>query len=131
MSTGVLLITHPGIGSAVLHSARRIVPDCGLRIRCLEVPLDADPERLQTEAAGLLQQLDQGQGVLVLTDIFGATPNNIARRLAEPGRVSVLAGLSLPMLVRLFNYPDGDLAGLCETAVTGAVRGIGRCEETA
>ncbi len=127
MSTGVLLITHPGIGSALLASARRILPDCPLRIRCLEVPNDADPERLQREAKELLQRLDQGAGVLVLTDIFGATPNNIARRLSEPGRVNVLAGLSLPMLVRLLNYPDEDLDGLCEAAIQGAMRGIGQC----
>lgn len=127
MSTGILLITHPGIGNAMLSSARRILPDCPLRIRCLEVPNDAAPERLQREAADLLARLDQGEGVLILTDIFGATPNNIARRLAEPGRVSVLAGLSLPMLVRLFNYPNEDLNGLCEAAIQGAMRGIGQC----
>jgi PTS system ascorbate-specific IIA component len=127
MSTGILLITHPGIGSAILSSARRILPDCPLRIRCLEVPNDADPERLQGEATELLARLDQGDGVLVLTDIFGATPNNIARRLAEPGRVSVLAGLSLPMLVRLFNYPNENLDGLREAAIQGAMRGIGQC----
>ncbi len=129
MSVGILLITHPGIGTTLLHSARRIMPDSGLRIRCLEVPLDADPAPLETQAENMIDRLDEGQGVLVLTDIFGATPDNIARRLARPQSVNVLAGLSLPMLVRLFNYPDGDLGGLCETAITGAVRGIGSCED--
>ncbi|RMG38831.1 MAG: PTS sugar transporter subunit IIA [Gammaproteobacteria bacterium] len=129
MSVGILLITHPGIGTAVLHSARRIIPDSPLRIRCLEVPLDADPAPLEDRAAELIERLDEGEGVLVLTDIFGATPNNIARRLAQPKSVTVLAGLSLPMLVRLFNYPNGDLSGLCQTAITGAMRGIGSCEE--
>ncbi len=129
MSVGVLLITHPGIGNALLNGARRIVVDCPLRTKCLEVPLDGRIDRLAAQAAEMTQRLDEGDGVLVLTDIFGATPNNIARGLAQEAHVVVLAGLSLPMLVRLFNYPDNDLQGLCETASLGAQRGIGPCEE--
>ena len=129
MSVGILLITHPGIGNALLNSARRIVTDCPLRIKCLEVPLDASIEKLQAQAGEMLARLDQGQGVLVLTDIFGATPNNIARDLAASGRVRVLSGLSLPMLVRLLNYPDNDLRGHCESAIQGATRGIGSCDD--
>jgi len=129
MSVGVLLITHPGIGNALLNGARRIVVDCPLRTMCLEVPLDARIDKLATQAAEMTQRLDDGEGVLVLTDIFGATPNNIARGLEQDAHVAVLAGLSLPMLVRLFNYPDNDLQELCKTATLGAQRGIGSCEE--
>lgn len=129
MSVGILLITHPGIGSALLNGARRIVLDCPLRTKCLEVPLDARIDKLATQAAEMTQRLDEGDGVLVLTDIFGATPNNIARGLEQHAHVVVLAGLSLPMLVRLFNYPEDDLLGLCKTASLGAKRGIGPCEE--
>ncbi len=129
MSTGILMITHPGIGNAILHSARRIVVDCPLRAKCLEVPLDAPLDRIHSQAQELVQRLDNGDGVLVLTDIFGATPNNIARQLAQPGRVAILSGLSLPMLVRLFNYPDNDLQAMCATAIQGATRGIGSCED--
>lgn len=128
MSTGILIITHPGIGNAILHGARRIVVDCPLRIKCLEVPVDASIEKLSSQAEDMLQRLDEGDGVLVLTDMFGATPNNIARQLAQPERVMVLAGLSLPMLVRLLNYPDNDLQGMCQSAILGATRGIGSCD---
>jgi len=78
MSVGILLVTHPGIGNALLNSARRIIVDCPLRTMCLEVPLDASIEKLGIQAADMLQRLDQGDGVLILTDIFGATPHNIA-----------------------------------------------------
>ena len=127
MSTGILLVTHPGIGNAILNAARRIIADCPLRTKCLEVPVDASVEKILAQAQEMLERLDEGDGVLVLTDIFGATPNNIARQLEEPGRVIVLAGLSLPMLVRLFNYPDDNLHALCRNAVLGATRRIGSC----
>lgn len=130
MSTGILLITHPGIGNAILHCARRIVVDCPLRTKCLEVPLDASIEKLTAQARDVVQRLDEGDGVLILTDIFGATPNNIARQLEQAGQVTVLAGLSLPMLVRLFNYPDNSLQNMCRNAIQGATRGIGSCEDT-
>jgi PTS system ascorbate-specific IIA component len=128
MSVGVLLVTHPGIGQSMLHSAQRIINDCPLHIMCLEVPVDANLERIAESTGKLLQQLDQGDGVLVLTDIFGATPNNVARDFSEKGRIAVLAGLNLPMLVRVFNYPDADLKQLCETAVSGGARGVHACQ---
>jgi len=129
MSVGVLLITHPGIGTSVLHSARRIVDGCPLTTMCLDVPLDANLERVRESAHKLIEQLDQGQGVLVLTDIFGATPNNIARSFALPGKVAVLAGLNLPMLVRVYNYPAAALDTLCDKAEEGGSRGIQQCAQ--
>jgi PTS system ascorbate-specific IIA component len=72
--------------------------------------------------------MDQGQGVLVLTDIFGSTPSNIAASLAEDGRIAVVAGLNLPMLVRVLNYPEDPLEGLTEKAIVGGNRGILACE---
>jgi len=127
MNVGVLLITHPGIGTSMLHSARRIIEDCPLNVMCLEVPVDTNLERIVESTDKLIDQLDQGSGVLVLTDIFGATPNNIARQFSEQGRVAVLSGLNLPMLVRVFNYPAADLKTLCQTAVEGGARGVHEC----
>jgi len=127
MTVGILLVTHPGIGTSVLHSARRIIEDCPLNVMCQEVPVDTNLERITEATEKLIEQLDQGDGVLVLTDIFGATPNNLARRFTEKGRIAVLAGLNLPMLVRVFNYPGADLKTLCETAVVGGARGVHEC----
>ena len=127
MSVGVLLITHPGIGTSMLHSARRIIADSPLDTMCIEVPVDANSERISDTALKLIGQLDQGDGVLILTDLFGATPNNIARTFSQPGKVAVLAGLNLPMLVRVFNYAHADLKSLCDTAVQGGERGVHEC----
>lgn len=128
MSVGVLLITHPGIGTAMLHSARRIIENCPLEVMCQDVPVDANLDRIGEVTDKLIEQLDQGSGVLILTDLFGATPNNIARHFSEKGRVAVLAGLNLPMLVRVFNYPDAGLKTLCDTAVAGGARGVHECQ---
>ena len=127
MKVGLLLVTHPGIGTSMLHSAQRIITDCPLQTMCLEVPVDANLERIGENIGKLIDQLDRGSGVLVLTDIFGATPNNIARKFSKKGRVAVLAGLNLPMLVRVFNYPGTNLKELCVTAVTGGARGVHEC----
>ncbi|MEZ5587713.1 MAG: PTS fructose transporter subunit IIA [Sedimenticolaceae bacterium] len=128
MSVGVLLITHPGVGSAMLHIASRIIGRSALPIKCLEVPPDAALDPVCERARSMLKVLNRGAGVLVLTDIYGATPHNIAQQVAcrEPG-ATVLSGLNLPMLVRVFNYPQDDLDTLTSKAAEGGSRGIMTC----
>lgn len=124
MSTGILLMTHPGIGSSILHNAMRIYGETPLPVRCLEVPVDTGLARIEADAIQAIEQLDEGYGVLVITDIFGATPDNIARKLNKQHKIIVLAGLNLPMLLRVFNYPLDDLTQLCAKAVEGGTRGV-------
>jgi PTS system ascorbate-specific IIA component len=71
-----------------------------------------------------VRQLDEGNGVLVLTDMLGATPSNIAARLAAPGRVAVVAGVNLPMLVRALTYRAQPLAVVVEKAISGGREGV-------
>lgn len=128
MSIGVLLITHPGIGQSILLGAKRIYGSTPLNIFCLEVPVDGNIERIRSQTAGLIAQLNEGQGVLILTDLYGATPNNIARGFAHTGQVAVLSGLSLPMLLRVFNYANEDnLSSLSGKAAEGAQRSVCPC----
>lgn len=127
MSIGVLLITHPGVGSALLHTATRILGSCPLGTKCLEVPAGAHLEPLLNKAAELMVALDQGDGVLIVSDLYGATPCNIACRLADTGRAAVLAGINLSMLLRVYNYPNEDLDTLCEKAFEGGLRGVYSC----
>lgn len=124
MSIGILLMTHPGVGSALLHTATRILGVCPMRTKCLEVPVGAEIETLLEKAAEYLVDLDSGEGVLVLCDLFGATPSNLACRLTDTGRAMVVSGLNLPMLLRVFNYPDEMLLALAEKAAEGGIRGI-------
>ena len=128
MTVGVLLVTHPGVGSAMLHIASRIVGTSTLPIKCLEVPPDAPLDPVFERAHSMLKVLNRGAGVLVLTDIFGATPHNVAQRVACDKRgTTVLSGLNLPMLVRVFNYPQDDLDTLASKAAEGGSRGIMTC----
>lgn len=129
MSVGVLLITHPGVGSSMLHIASRILGHPTLPVKCLEVPPDAALKPTCERARSMLKVLNRGAGVLVLTDIYGATPHNIAREIAcdRKGQTTVLSGLNLPMLVRVFNYPQDDLDTLVSKAAEGGTRGIMSC----
>ena len=99
-----------------------------LFLRQLGVTVHDDPEALQPVAEDLIRFLDQGQGVLVLTDIYGATPSNIAARLLVPGRVEGVAGVNLPMLIRALNYRDEPLDQVVQKAVAGSTEGIVRME---
>jgi PTS system ascorbate-specific IIA component len=76
----------------------------------------------------MLRELDAGDGVLVLTDMFGSTPSNIATRLRAPGALAVVAGVNLPMLVRVLNYASLDLQALVDKAASGGARGVLRCQ---
>jgi PTS system mannose-specific IIA component len=129
MSVGVLIVTHPGVGSALAHSAQRIMGDSPLKTFCLDIPVDSDVERTEHEISQALANLDAGDGVIILSDIFGATPNNLARKFATPGHVHIVSGVNLPMLIRLYNYPNTDLAELCELAAEGGQRGIMTCAQ--
>jgi PTS system ascorbate-specific IIA component len=128
LSVGILLITHPGIGSSLLNIATRIIGSSTLPVKCLEVPPDAPLEPVCERARSMLKVLDRGSGVLVMTDIYGATPHNIARSVACGGtNMTVISGLNLPMLVRVFNYPGDDLDTLASKAAEGGSRGIMGC----
>src|SRR6476646_4097235 len=107
MSVGILLVTHEGIGTALRAVAERLLAPSPLRIEVLEVAFDVDPDAALPLASAALRRADSGAGVLVLTDLYGASPANIAARLAQLGTpVRRVSSLSLPMLLRVLNYAD-------------------------
>lgn len=127
MTVGVLLITHEGIGSALIAVATQLMPVLPLRVEALEVSLDGDPQGLLPQASAALRRVDDGHGVLVLTDLYGATPSNLSARLARLGTpVRRVSGLSLPMLLRVMNYAELDLDELPAVAAAGARNGVVR-----
>ena len=125
MSVGLLLITHLGLGPDLLRAARQVLPVLALKVDALEVPWDQpDPAALKTTARNLLRSLDDGDGVLLLVDLYGSTPANIARAL-EPGRqIRRVYGLNLPMLLRVLNYPEQNLDSLAQIARDGGRSGV-------
>ncbi len=125
MSAGVLLLTHEGVGNALIAAARHVMPQLPLKVAAMEVPADAEVAAMNDDASRLLRQLDSGEGVLVLSDLYGATPCNIGLALEDHGaRIRCVSGLNLPMLLRVMNYADQSLADLAEIAASGGRRGI-------
>ena len=128
MTVGLLIITHDHIGSDLVDTATTMLGVCPLATEVLPVSKNCgDPENLLHKARQLLETLDQGHGVLVLTDIYGSTPSNIANSLLDGDRVKVISGINLPMLIRVLNYPRLNLAELTEKAVSGGRDGILSC----
>ncbi|MGH8081118.1 MAG: PTS sugar transporter subunit IIA [Lysobacter sp.] len=125
MSVGVLLITHTGIGNALVAVAGRLLNPLPLRTEALEVPFDADLTQMLPLASAALRRVDDGDGVLVLTDLYGASPSNLAARVAQLGTpVRRVSALNLPMLMRVMNYADLDLDHLPAVAAAGARNGV-------
>lgn len=124
MSVGLLIITHDEVGRALLNSAHVALADVPLPTEMISASRDCDPEQLLKQARAAVAALDNGRGVLVLTDLYGSTPSNIAARLLDSNRVRVVSGLNLPMLIRVLNYAQLDLNTLAEKAVSGGIDGI-------
>lgn len=97
---------------------------CPMRVNILAVHRGDDSERLLSGARNMVRELDQGNGVLVLTDMFGSTPSNIASAVVEAKRVRAISGMNLPMLVRILNYPKLSLDELVMKAVDGGREGV-------
>ncbi|MBL8384842.1 MAG: PTS fructose transporter subunit IIA [Burkholderiales bacterium] len=98
---GVLLITHDGIGEALLAGAAHVLGGAPANARAIAVGAGDDVGVVEARARAALAAVDDGTGVMVLADVYGATPSNIGARLLSPGRVAGIAGVSLPMLVRV------------------------------
>ena len=126
---GILIVSHGAFGESLIHSASHVLGRRPLYLRQLGVTVHDDPDAVLPMARDLIRFLDQGRGVLVMTDIYGATPSNIASRLLVAGRVEGLAGVNLPMLIRALTYREGaELLDLLEKAKSGAVEGVVRME---
>src|SRR5688572_17228901 len=125
MSVGILLLTHEGAATAFAPLVQRLLGRLPLRIEVFELPFDADLDATLPQASAALRLADSGEGVLILTDLYGASPSNLAARLTQLGTPARrVAGLNLPMLLRACNYPDQTLDELALTAASGGKTGI-------
>ncbi len=128
---GILLITHAPLGKAFIEAVTHIFKNTPEHIESLDVIADQDPDEVRRLAREAIDRIDDGAGVLVLTDILGATPSNCTLQLCVPGKVEVVAGVSLPMLLRAISYRHNTLQNVAEMALAGGHKGVCRVEHPA
>ena len=116
---GILLVTHNGLGDSFVDCVKHVLGEVPSNLKVLSVLAGDDPQLKLVEGQTLIKQLDTGGGVLILADVFGATPSNIGRQLCHAERVIGVAGLNLPMLLRVVCSPDKPLSELAEIAIEG------------
>jgi PTS system mannose-specific IIA component len=125
MSVGILLLTHTGAAAPFAPLVQRLLGRLPLHIETYELAFDADLDAVLPDASAALRRADSGAGVLILTDLYGASPSNLAERLGQLGTPTRrVAGLNLPMLLRACNYADQPLDELARTAVGGGKTGV-------
>jgi PTS system ascorbate-specific IIA component len=125
----ILIIAHTPLASALRSAALHVFPDAAARVAVMDVPPMQPPEKTLDMARELLAVtqsetlLSEGSGTLVMSDIMGATPCNVAQKLVDGAHTRCVAGASLPMLLRAITYWDGSLALMAEKALMGGSQG--------
>ena len=124
MSVGLLIMSHNGVGPAMLGTASMMMEACPLKAKLLTASRDSNPDEILDNAKALVQELNEGDGVLILIDLFGSTPSNVAQLLLQYRDVRIVTGLNLSMLIRVLNYPSLGIDELTEKALSGGKEGI-------
>ena len=123
---GLLIIAHAPLASSLKAVAEHTFPECARMLEALDVPPDMSAEEIEIQARELLGKVRNPEA-LIFTDVFGATPCNVAQRLAssiEGAQIKVVAGVNVPMLWRSLCYADEPLDLLVARAVAGATQGV-------
>lgn len=121
---GIFLITHGTLGESLIQCVCHVLNKRPPQLVQLGLATQDDPLDVLGIARDMLAWVDKGHGALVLTDVFGATPSNVAAKLIQPGRVEAIAGVNLPMLLRVLTYRERDMQTLLQRAVSGGCDGV-------
>jgi mannose PTS system EIIA component len=125
----ILIIAHAPLASALKACALHVFPDCGDAVSAMDVPPNVPPAESVAQARVMMQQI--GADTLLLTDVFGATPSNIAKQLTDGVRTRLLTGVNLPMLLRAVTYRHEALDVLVQRALAGGSQGVMQVAVTA
>ncbi|OGT31450.1 MAG: hypothetical protein A3E87_03745 [Gammaproteobacteria bacterium RIFCSPHIGHO2_12_FULL_35_23] len=130
MNTEVVIITQKHVGTALVKAAKNIFGKLPMSITAVSVNYRVNPEILLSKLQRTIDKLNCDHEVLILTDLYGSTPSNIANRLAElcKRHVKIIAGLNLPMLIKVLDNADLPLKYLAECAIQGGQRGVFDCQ---
>ncbi len=123
MNNGILIIAHTPMASALRQAVLHVFPDCRADVAAFDVEPAATPEASLAAARHAMRQLGTKQ-TLVLADIFGATPCNVAQKLVDGHHSRLVAGVNMPMLLRAVTYRNEPLDTLVTRAVTGGTQGV-------
>ncbi len=121
---GILIISHGTLGESLIHCASHMLNKRPPRLRQIGVTAQDDPVQLVPQARKMVKELDEGDGVLVLTDMYGGSPSNIAAKLVISGKIESIAGVNLPMLIRALTYRDKSLQMMITKAISGGCEGV-------
>ncbi len=121
---GILIVAHGNLGDSLIECASHVVGSSPPLLKQLGLATNDDPVTMLPQAQQMISELDEGDGVLMLTDMYGATPCNLMAKLLKPGHVEGVAGVNLPMLVRALTYRNGDINKLLEKAMSGGQEGV-------
>jgi mannose PTS system EIIA component len=121
---GILIIAHGSLGESLISCASHVLGKAPPQLAYFAVGTNDDPTDLLPKAQQILAKLNTGEGVIVLSDIYGATPCNLVTKLLAPSHVEGVAGVNLPMLVRVLNYRDKPIKTCVEKALSGGRDGV-------
>ena len=121
---GILIVAHDKLGDSLVGAVTHVLGEKPPQFETLGITASDDPFSLLPAARALVKSLDTGDGVLIFTDIYGATPCNLAGKLLVPGRVEGIAGVNLPMLVRAFTYRARGMDTMIKKAISGGCDGV-------
>ena len=125
---GILLLTHAPLGNAFIEATSHVFRGRPERMEAIDVRADQDPYEVKRLAQAAITRIDDGTGVMVITDVMGGTPSNCTLQLCQPGHVEVIAGISLPMLLRAITYRNDTLDVVVEMALAGGQSGVVRVD---
>ncbi|MFN5234722.1 MAG: PTS sugar transporter subunit IIA [Burkholderiaceae bacterium] len=125
---GILLLTHAPLGQAFIAAASHVFRATPAQVEAIDVMADQNPDEVRALAQAAIARVNDGSGVLVITDVVGGTPANCTLQLCVPGEVEVIAGISLPMLLRAITYRHDTLDIVLEMALAGGQNGACRVD---
>ncbi|SNS17010.1 PTS system, ascorbate-specific IIA component [Noviherbaspirillum humi] len=125
---GILLLTHAPLGNAFVEAASHVFRGRPERLEAIDVRADQDLVEVNRLAQDAINRIDDGSGVLVITDVMGGTPSNCTLKLCSPGHIEVIAGISLPMLLRALTYRNDTIDVVVEMALAGGQNGAVRVD---
>ncbi|MEK0434890.1 MAG: hypothetical protein RL369_939 [Pseudomonadota bacterium] len=125
---GILLLTHAPLGQAFIAAASHVFRAPPAQLEAIDVVADQNPDDVRLLAQAAIERINDGSGVLVITDVMGGTPANCTLQLCVPGEVEVIAGISLPMLLRAITYRNEALDVVLEMALAGGQNGACRVD---